>query len=188
MKFQKPFFALVISLSLFHAAFGQGLTESRLVDYFGKIINDDLQGRVVYFMNILNKNNSHGYIVLYGENVHPLATYINERRIQGCLLLMKYSSDNLSFIFTNDKPEVGVQFWESPSGSRKPQFNEIPHDYKLTKLTKPHKIYMVNVDDDFCPLRFDMEFYSRFLNADPNIAAKIVIYEKTLRKYQKERL
>jgi len=190
MKLRKSLLTLILLIFFQNICFAQNQTNSKIVDEFGKLSNDDLQGRVWQFTEILNQNKSYGTIVLFGEKKYPLATYINERRIQGCLSYLKVKTDRLSFIFTDDKDEVGGQFWESPNPEQKPSFSETPHDYRLSNLAKPYLIYRFNesIADEFCPLYFDMEYYSRFLKANPNIIGKIVIREKSADKFQKERL
>jgi hypothetical protein len=176
---------LFISLPI---CFAQKTSQAILFDEFEKISNDPLQWRVYNFMQTLDRNDSRGYVVTYGTKENPLAKYFNERRIQGCLLWMKYDLTRFSFIFTEDKDKIGGQFWEIPEGGGKPELQEMPHDYKLTYLMTPQIIDKLNVADEYCPLHFDMQFYARFLNANPNIFAKIIIYQKTANKYQKEKL
>ncbi|CAN5327421.1 hypothetical protein BH10ACI1_BH10ACI1_21010 [soil metagenome] len=183
-RFISIFFILSIS---FQICLGQTLPKSNLVFEFEKVINDELLAIVDSFMIILNKNNSNGYVVLYGTNKNPTAKYINKRRIEGCFLSRKYSSKNISFVFIQDKDKVGGQFWEIPKDAVKPEFNEVPQDYKITNLSEPNLIYKVNNDNDYCPIHFDLQFYSLFLNANPEIVGKIVIYEKTIGNYRREK-
>jgi len=186
MKLQKYLLSVAFVLVSIPICFGQ--TESKLVDEFGKMSNDPLQARVFYLMESLYKNNSRGLVALSAPKGNSLARYINERRIEGCLLWMKYDTSYLSYVFAERNDDILVQLWEVPQNAPKPQFNLVAHDYKLTDLSKPVRLSMLNVSDEYCPLRFDMEFYSRFLKANPKINGKIVIYEKTAKKYQKERL
>ena len=102
--------------------------------------------------------------------------------------MWKYDDSNISYIFADGRDDVFMQFWEIPPNTPPPELIEVPRDYKLADLSKPVMIDNLFKKVVYCPLSFDMKFYARFLNANPNIDAKIVIYEKTLAAYEKERL
>ena len=102
--------------------------------------------------------------------------------------MWKFDDSNISYIFADGRDDIYMQFWEIPPNTSPPEYNEVPHDYKLADLSKPVMIDNLYKKVAYCPLSFDMKFYARFLNANPNIDAKIVIYEKTLPAFEKEKL
>lgn len=186
MKLRKSFLFLLILLASFQIDFGQ--EKPILVDQFGRLSNDPLLARIDSFSQaVIAAENSKGYIINYGTEKDQLAKYINERRIRGCLRWMKYPEDKFIFALGADKNELRTELWKVASDKEKPLFDEIKRDYSLSKLIEPRLVYQSSWVDEYCPVSFDMEFYSRFLKANSNLTGKIVIRERTLKKYLKEK-
>lgn len=187
MKFHRLFFAFLISLAAFQFCFSQDKPKAVLIWKFGKVINDELLAVYDNFYSTVYDTNSKGYVIVYGTEDDPLTKYTFESHIKGCFRWTKRSDENFVFVLGENRKEFEVEFWKVPNGADKPQYTETPRDYKLVGLTEPRMFYKLNIADEYCPLYFDMEFYSKFLNANSNLVGKITIYEKTLKSYQREK-
>jgi hypothetical protein len=156
---------------------------------FERLISADIPVRTRNFGNILTQNKSRGLVVLYAPKGSSILRYLYEGRVKGCFKKWNYDDSNITYVFAEDdeKDDIFMQFWELPPSAKPPDYKEFPRDYKLSDLSKPVLIDNLYKKGDHCPLYFDMKFYSQFLNANPDIDAKIVIYEKTLSAYQRER-
>ncbi len=188
MKLRKILLILICLFAILQTSFGQEKPQAILIDKFGKIINDDLLARFDSFYFSIYDTNSKGYVIVHGTKDDPLTKYTFERHIKGCFRMGKRSDENFIFALAEDRDKFEVEIWKVPNGAEKPQFIDMPRDYKLDELTKPRIVHKLNIADEYCPLFFDMEFYSKFLKANPNIIGKIIIYEKSLKNYQRERL
>jgi hypothetical protein len=188
MNLQKFFFVFAFLFICLLSCFGQNQTESPSTDDFEQLTGDNLQGRINNFVKALSQNNSRGLIILYAPKGSSILRYIFEGRVKGCFKMWKFDESNIAYIFADGWDDIYMQFWEIPPNARPPELTEVPHDYKLADLSKPVMIDNLYKKVVYCPLSFDMKFYARFLNANPNIDAKIVIYEKTLPGYEKEKL
>jgi len=187
MKSQKVFLVLIVLLAYFQICIGQEESKAVLIDTFSRGSNDDLLARIYNFFPFIDKN-SKGYIIIHGTKISPLSKYLYERKIKGCFQWVKYPVKNFDFVLAEDKDEFRVEFWKVPNGSDKPQFVEIIRDYKLSEMTEPYLIYQYSWFDEYCPLYFNLEFYSKFLKANTsNLIGKIVIREKTLTQYRRVR-
>jgi hypothetical protein len=188
-KFFLVFVFLFICLPVcLPVCFGQNQTERPSMDDFETLTGDNLQGRIDNFVKALSQNNSRGLIILYAPKGGSILRYIFEGRVKGCFKMWKIDESNIAYIFAEGRDDIYMQFWEIPPKAPPPELTEVPHDYKLADLSKPVMIDNLYKKVVYCPLSFDMKFYARFLKANPNIDAKIVIYEKTLTAYEKERL
>lgn len=188
MNLQKFFLGCVFLFICLPACFGQSQTGRSSMDDFETMTGDNLQERIDKFVKALSQNNSRGLIVLYAPKGSSILRYIFEGRMKGCFKMWKYDDSKISYLYADGRDDVFIQFWEIPPNTSQPEFNEIPRDYKLADLTKPVMIDNLYKKVEYCPLAFDMKFYARFLNANPDIDAKIVIYEKTLAAYESEKL
>ena len=184
---KQAFLLVIIFTVLLVPCFAQEQSKAILVERFGGLTNDPLQATIYNFIEDITKTNSKGFIIVYGTKKSQLSKYLYERKIRGCFQWGNYSDNNFSFALGEDKNDFTIELWKVPVGAEKPRFEEAKRDYNLSQITQPHLIYQYSLSDEYCPLYFDMKFYSRFLNANPNIIGKIVIREKTLSKYNKEK-
>ncbi len=163
MKLRRLFFAFLLLLAAFQFCFSQEKPKTELIWKFGKVINDELLALYDNFYSSVYNSNSKGYIIVYGTKDDPLTKYIVERRIKGCFRWGERSDKNFVFVLSKEREEFEVEFWKVPNGADKLQYTETPRDYKLVGLTEPRMIYKLNIADEYCPLYFDIEFYSKFL-------------------------
>ena len=160
-----------------------------LIDEFDAISNDDLSSRVDNLWNQL-KDGSQGVVILTGTT---LANHLNKRRMEGCNLMRRYPTDSLVFIFENDHEDYAVQFWRIPPGAvgdSRFKAHELP--YTLPHISRPFELTSSGASDDFCPRHFDLDWYARFLSANPSFKGKAVFdtsapdFLKRTRKYREQ--
>jgi hypothetical protein len=187
MKLHQLFFTFLLLLAAFQFCFSQEAPKAVLFDKFGRVGNDELQAHIDPFYSSVRDTNSKGYIIVYGTKDDQLTKYIFERHIKGCFRYRKLPDEIFIFALGEDRNKFETELWQVPDGAEKPLFTETPRDYKISKLTEPRMISILSSDDDYCPLGFDMEFYSKFLKANSYINGKIIIREKTYKDYQKEK-
>jgi hypothetical protein len=173
MRSQLTIFAIVM-VTLMSILSAQTSERPELVDKFSMESNDGLLTRVDNFQVHLHGSNAKGFVILSGS--FSVAKYIIQRRMEGCLIMRGYSVDSLKFVFNNDdKYSMDVEFWTVPKGLESGKFVPTIPDYKLTDLTEPIELSVSMATDDFCPRHFDLEWYSRFMTANPAFRGKAVI-------------
>jgi hypothetical protein len=160
---------LIFSFSFL--ALAQSPEKPQLVDRFGKLINDELQGRVMRFEDELAKDGSIGFVILKGPEV---GRYFDQRRIIGCGIFTKLPTDKLLFKFSDVQAETSIEFWKVPKGYDSAEFADATPDYKLN-LTEPVEMTVSMDSDDFCPRYFELDWYAKFLIANPTLNGRAVI-------------
>lgn len=166
MKILIPIFSLLLVISVFATHADSWF----IVDEFGKCTNDGLLARVDNFQKVLKEQKSKGLVILYGPTV---TKYLNRRRIEGCNLMRRYSSDSLKFAFDPDGSRASsTQFYVIPKDYN---LKTDAPDYKLTDLSKAVELNSAFGTDEFCPLHFYVEWYSAFMTANPTFRGKVVI-------------
>jgi hypothetical protein len=192
MKLQNTFITSLLILFSLQFSFGQENNKAELIDNIvGGTYNDALLASVDMFYSILTRHKASGYIIIYGTRKDPVKKYIYERKIQGCFLNGKRYGKSFELgkdvvlSFGEDRSELEIEFWKVPDNSEKPQYAEMPKDYRLPGLNKRQLIWMWNPNEDYCLLFFDSEFFSRFLKPNPHLTGEIIISEKNFELYQK---
>jgi hypothetical protein len=158
-------FVIAVILVLASHSFAQEKPE--LVDEFGPLTNDDLLARVDNFQAPVK--GWRRIAVLHGP---PLAKYINQRRIEGCNLMRRYSQASISFVFDKITGPISVEFWRVPVGVDLPNFSPTVPDYTLDDLHSPFELSSSGATDDFCPRHFDLDWYSLFMRQIPRFLVK----------------
>src|SRR5580765_3514734 len=154
--------SLLFLLSIWLPVFGQVLPVK--VDEFGPQTNDSLAVRVENFAYELSKNDSMGFAVVNGT---PLMKHLIRRKIEGCLRWRLRPLDQVRFVDGDALDRLKVQFWEAPKGFRSPQFSRTTFDYHLPILAAPIELTSSRGTDEYCPIYFDVEWFSAFMNANP---------------------
>jgi hypothetical protein len=178
---------LVIVLLVAGSAFAQDQPE--LVDKFGPQNNDQLMARVENFQTVLNKSpDSVGYVILRGTT---WAKYRNNRRIQGCNRWRKLPIDTFKFVFADTQESPEVEFWKVPKDIKSAKFTESSPDYRLD-FDKPVELSASRSTDEYCPTYFDLDYYARFMKANPSYRGKVIIdstksdFLRRVRQYRKK--
>lgn len=188
MKLHKIIFTHLLLITTLQICFGQEKPKAELITGFnGRISNDSLLTMADLFQTVLSESDSIGYIILYDVEDNPFYKYLYRRRIKSCFDRRGYTNENNVFLFGKNKNELQIEFWKVPKHSEILKLNTISQDYKISDFKKPHLIYDDNWEEDYCPLNFDLKFYSEFLKANPNLIGKIIISEQNFKNYQKQR-
>ena len=158
------------------------------LDEFGPVTNDALMARVEYFANEILEKNSDGFAILRGP---PLMKYLMRRKIEGCLRWRGRPIDQLKFVYGEDREDLRVYFWKVPKGSELAPYSDQTFDYRLPQLKAPVELSSSSATDEYCPIYFDIDWYSKFLVANPSLRGKVVIdtsksdFLKRVVKYRK---
>jgi hypothetical protein len=141
--------------------------QPKMQDWFGRISNDDLQARVQTFQSELTIDGAAGLAVLHGPGLVP---YFNQRRNIGCSRFLKWPEGMIQFRFANDQNGTRVEFWKIPKGFISTEFRPNVPDYRLN-LGKPIEMTVSMATDEFCPTYFELNWYAKFLVANPTLKA-----------------
>lgn len=185
MKSPKIIFIYLVLFASIQLCFGQKKQDSILFDKFGKLSSHQLLANFDGFYADISETNSTGFIVIYETRADPLAKYLYQRNIEGCFQFRQVSDKNFQIAFVDDERETGVEFWKVPAGAQNPMLKEIKPDFYLSGMTRPGLVGISPRQEDFCALDVNLEFYSNFLKANPNITGKLVVQAKNLNNYRK---
>ncbi len=172
----------IIVLLFASAAAAQDQPNAVLVDELGfrnSQSNDALQVVVDRFQTEV-RHGGKGVVILTGS---PLTNHLNKRRIEGCGIMLHYPADNLVFVFEPEAKDHLLEFWIVPLTNTDQRFIPKPLDYRLPDLTGPVELTASMYLDDFCPRKFDLEWYSHFLKDNPTFSGKAVIDTTTRRSF-----
>jgi len=95
---------------------------------------------------------------------------------------MRLPLEKLSFRFADNKNEIRVEFWKIPQGYDSAEFRPNIPDYKLN-LTEPTELTVSMASDDFCPQYFELNWYAKFLIANPLLTGRAVIDVHTKKEF-----
>lgn len=154
--------------------FGMSQIDDRwmILDAFGRSTNDELMSRVDHFHAALDKrDDAVGLVMLYGPRI---AQYLNQRRIEGCSRWRKQPLGRFRYVFAPEEhpTQVQVKFYLV---AKEAKIEVAPPDYKLADLKNPIELNAAFALDEYCPRYFDLEWYSRFMIANPTFRGKVLI-------------
>jgi hypothetical protein len=192
MKLRKSIVILPFLLLAFQICVAQEKPKAVLVDEFGKVNYSNLRYSFDQFWTEIQKTpNSKGYIVIYGDKNEPLSKYYREVWLKEFISFRNFPASQLVFLYGEDKEELKTQFWIAPLGADRPTFAEDDWNYKLPKTIKPTVIHQTLELAEYGPeplnLEFYIEFYSKFLNANPDSRGHLVIYDKSTKGFNEAR-
>jgi hypothetical protein len=142
----------------------------QIVDEFGPLVSDDLLARVDNFQATLAKrNDAKGLVILYGPRI---AQYINQRRIEGCNMMLKHPTDRLRFVFA---PDVQKEKTKLILVAKDANIHVDPPSYQLPGLRRPIELNSAFGTDEFCPRHFDVDWFSQFMKANPDFRGRVII-------------
>lgn len=185
MKLQKKFFPYLLLLLNLQICFGQEKPKAVLVDEFGETYCDELSARIdAFYREIISAQNSKGYIIVYGDKNKPLEKYLNELSTKEIIIFSKYDMSRIVFLHGIDNETIKTQFWLVPAGADKPIFTEGNWNYTLPQTTKSFIFYKSSWVGEDCPSNFNI-IYSKFLLANPDLHAHLVVYEKSAKDFRR---
>ena len=184
MKSRKIIFVLAALLMSLHFCFGQEKSEAFLVDEFPTVACDDFLARIENFLIELQNNpDSQGYAVVSGSSEETRRKAGYELIIKGAVALRNFDKNRIISVRGKAAKDLQVQFWSVPPGAKKPDFKETEWDFVFPPQTKAFKFRDDNTNDDICPPTPFETIYAEYLNANPRARGHIVIYAKSLKKY-----
>lgn len=186
MKLHKLIFTILLLFASFQVFFGQENTKVQLFDEFGAINCDDLSHRIDKLMvNLNNDSSSVGYVVIYGSRNDPFYKYFQEHQLKTFIRFRNFDIKRIKFLHGGDEENLRTQLWKSSDNISKPDVKEIEWNYKLPPAMKPLKMHMDSWISEVCDEIFSLEYYSKFLRANPNIRGNIVIIGSNMDKFHK---
>ncbi|HRH43327.1 MAG TPA: hypothetical protein PKY82_16965 [Pyrinomonadaceae bacterium] len=181
MKIILTFLLLILT---FQVSFGQEKPKAILIDVAGQVNNDSLSSRVDNLKISLGDTDK-SYIVINSEESDQIYKYKMERRILKCSELSPRLKNKVFVLFDNSKNENSTEFWQVPEGAPIPSASDSPKNFVVSKSQKETLIHSTSFENEYCHLHFDLEFYSKFLLANPNLIGKIKVYAKNKNQVSK---
>ena len=185
MKLQKIFLVSVILFAFFQIYFGQEKPKAVLIDEFPAVPCDEFSARTDNFLiELHNNSDSQGYAVISGSNKDLRRMVGYELLTKGTIALRNFDKNRIVLVRGEEAENFQIQFWRVPPGAEKPDFKETKWNFVFPPEAKP-LIFHDDVSDGVCPtVPFEMA-YTEYLNANPQSRGHIVIYTKSLKKYNK---
>jgi len=167
--------------------FGQ---EPEKIDEFGQPSNDALSTRVKVFADQLaNKDDAFGFIRVNGPK---WLQYRYLKKIEGCNRWWKRPVDLFKFTLGVEQDDLRIEFWSVPKSKKFNGFVPTVLDYRIPTLSEPVELTVSGGTDEYCPTYFDVEWFSKFVVANPTFFGKVVIdtskkdFLKRVGKYRKQ--
>lgn len=185
MKLQKSLFILVILLVSLQVCFGQEKPEAILIDELEGFPCDEFLARTdAFFISLQNNPDSQGYAVISGKNEELQKKVGYELFIKGAMAFRNFDRSRIIQIRGAETGNFKIQFWRVPAGAEKPDFKETAWNFVFPPQTKPFVFSWEGVAG-VCPETPFETIYAEYLNANPEARGHIVIYAKSLKKYNK---
>lgn len=146
--------------------------EPAQMDEFSFRTQDALMARVDHFAEQLSNTESTGYIKLNGPK---WTQYRFLRKIEGCNRWRKRPIDTFKFILGPYQDELKIEFWRVPKGQEGKNFVPTVLDYRMPQLPAPIELSASRNTDEYCPTSSDVEWFSKFMVANPLLKGKVVI-------------
>lgn len=183
MKLQKALFFFLLITS-FQSCLGQVVEqkwEALPFDQFSSLGCDELIARTQNFLYSLGKSaGARGYVVVAGakDDVRRKVRY--ELLVKGVAKFMKDDELPVTYI-RSERANFMIELWIVKPGIEKPVFKEVAWNFVFPPETKPFIL-----DDDgewICPAIPFESAYLEYLDANPDARGHVVIYEKSLKKF-----
>ncbi|HRH43328.1 MAG TPA: hypothetical protein PKY82_16970 [Pyrinomonadaceae bacterium] len=168
----------------FQFCFGQEKPVARQINETGRI--NCCWGDFQQLLLEIENTKSKGYVIIFGEKENKLKNYLYEQSIRS--LYSYRDNPTIVILHGRSESEIRTQFWVVPNGAEIPTFEEEQWDYTLA-INKPLKIYDwfdygEGGGDGVCDMLYQEIYTSRFLLANPELNANLVIYAKTAKKFK----
>jgi hypothetical protein len=176
---------LILFVCLTSISLAQNAPKATIVDEMGNVNCEDLSARVSAFYQTQLKPNPGfvGYIVIYPKQ-GDLSRFDVESLIRGQLKMWQIDAGVLNIVRGKEMPAQEIHFWITPPGSTKPDFEVEKWVYAIKR---PRRYYRTSNYPDICPAD-DQAMYLSILRENPDLRGNILIWERSAKKYQKERI
>lgn len=186
MKLRRFLFAFLISLAAFQFCLAQEKPKAELVFEFGNDGCEILLANMDYFYSELQNNpDSHGYVVISGKGDDTLKKLRYELLINGSIAFRKFDANRINKVRGAETNNLKIQLWKVPAGAEKPVFNEAKWNFVFPPETK--SFVFQDYNEQICYSVGYEKAFGEYLDANPNAKGHIVIYEKSPKKYQKQK-
>lgn len=190
MKILLPLLLLIFACQI---TFGQEKQDLKLFDSISELSELNCEDLLVkldgFNIETLNHPNSKGYILIKnGEN--QLDNVFYHLSIKNYLQSRKIPQEKSKLVSVKGEKQIKLEFWISENGE-KPNFKEENFSYKLNETKSHHfveesmelaktegKNYLIGDCSACCIRTSSYGILANFLNANPNLDAKIIIYTK----------
>lgn len=176
----KSFLASLILILAFQLCFGQEKLKAELLDETGSI--DCCYPNFQMFLSELEKSNSQGYIIIYGNKNNKLGNYRYEQSIKSWYGFR--GNPKIHILHGKSEESIRIQFWKVPDRAEKPNFQEEPWDYSLFNIKRPFLLYDGNSDDGVCMFIFEESYISKILLASPDLNLNLVIFADSQKNFR----
>ena len=198
METRRLIFITIVSLVLHGATYSQDKPTSILFDQFGKITCEDFLARLEVLIHNLRRNNptTNGVIEVFRED-GTRHHYVFENWAQEHLkdwnfvnrIKIVHTTAERHFKRSKKKSDRSfkIRFWVLPKGSDSPLFEVEPWDYKLYKDGRPYIFSSTYSQSWICGTNLQLDQLVKGLKIDPRSRTNIVIKERAVSKFNKER-
>jgi hypothetical protein len=197
MKSQKMFLVLIILFASFQICFGQ--EKKAEIILFDSVVEPECElllnrlDSLAY--EIQNTPNSVGYVVIYGGS-NPIENIFYERAVKGHANFRKLDESRHRVITAKPEQKLKIEFCISKNKD-KPSISEETFKYTLPEnnarilfaedSTEVVKIdgrltYLLGSCEVCCITTVNLNLLSKFLEANPNFNAQIIIYNKSAKR------
>jgi hypothetical protein len=171
-------------------AFGQESSNAVLVDqYYGGLSCHDVRHRIEILMReIASAPTSRGVVVIHGEKDKPFTSYQHKLLLEGYIRIRQFDAGRIAFVRGDDKERLRVQLWKLPDPTTNLPVAETKEwNYKLPDMVAPVIVHKESWINEECPDVFDLNFFSRFLEANPQIRGHLVLRTDSFANFRKQK-
>ena len=113
--------------------------------------------------------------------------YFFETLLKKHIEYRRFDKNRIVFAPGADQEEFNTEFMIAPKDADVPDFGKKDWNYKLPQFTEPYLVHKNSWIVEVGFETFSNEFFSKFLLANPNLQGKLVIHEKSVKKYNQKK-
>ena len=159
-----------------------------LLDEFGAVGCETYSSRLENLFVNLNANpNARGFVVINGRGSDIRKKLKYELWLFGRIMTYNFDRSRITEIRGPEAGGIKIQLWLVPAGSDPPKLAHAAWDFRLPTDTKPFVFYAESSDTLCSSGGFD-RLYVEFLQANRGVHGNIVIYARSVREFEKQRV
>ncbi len=191
-----PIIVFLIGILAFSVFSQQNEPNLRLIEEFGTVQCEDLQARLDYLLvNIQDNSNSKAYIVIYPSD-RFVENFVIRKTILNHYEFRKQDLDRFQVIIGKPRYDLLVQLWVGIDGAvPEIERSELPThipDSSLPLQAYTEEVFLSNMNGEYMYPNYDCSLDSadifllkEFLDADPRLHLRILIFGESRRNAQK---
>jgi hypothetical protein len=171
-------------------ALGLESSNAVLVDqYDGGLSCHDVRHRIEILMReIASAPTSRGVVVIHGEKDKPFTSYQHKLLLEGYIRIRQFDAGRIAFVRGDERVRLRVQGWKLPDpATNLPVAETKKWNYKLPDMVGPVIVHKESWINEECPDVFDLNFFSRFLEANPRIRGHLVLRTDSFANFRKQK-